>query len=73
MRAVLSKKTSSVDLLQQIDVYCKTNKAIVLYIAIEILYNAVTRTVIPEKRGKGWLKCERGGAVILIWKLELNS
>ena len=53
MRAVLSKKTSSVDLLQQIDVYCKTNKAIVLYIAIGILYNAVTRTVIPEKRGKG--------------------
>ena len=60
MRAVLSKKTSSVDLLQQIDVYCKTSKAIVLYIAIDILY-VVTRTVTPERRGKGCLLCERGG------------
>ena len=38
MRAVLSKKTSSVDLLQQIEVYHNTNKAILLYIAIDILY-----------------------------------
>ena len=31
-----------------------------LYIAIDILYNVVTRTVIPEERGKGWLRYETG-------------
>ena len=35
------------------DVYCIRNKAIVLHIAVDILYNVVTRTVIPEERGKG--------------------
>ena len=36
--------------MQQIDVYCISNKALVLYIAIDILYNVVTRIVIPEER-----------------------
>ena len=70
--AVLSKKTSGgIALLQQIDVYCINNKAIVLYIAIDILYNAVTRTVIPEERD-GLTGSDMKRAGILIRKLESN-
>ena len=59
--------------MQQIDVYCISNKAIALYmhVAIDILYNVVKRTVIPNRR-EGRFDSDVKGAGILICKLELN-